>query len=251
MALVTLITDFGNRDYYVPALKGNLITCIPDVRIVDVSHQVASHDIIEAAFILKNTFSSFPQGTTHICYVKNHEVDQKLIFAKVQGHYFIGPDNGVFSLVFDEPVDYYQLPDNVYMPFKELGELVKALHSEKPMLQIGTLCHSVKQRIGLSPIVYQDQIRASVTHIDKYGNLIINLQSSDFTEARKGRRFKIYFKRLDPLTSISHSFAEVNVGEPVCLFNTAGYLVIGVHMGNASEELSLKKEDIIQIIFES
>ena len=249
--LVTLISDFGIKDYYVPALKGNLISTIPEVRIVDITHEIQSHDIIEAAFTLKNTYRSFPPKTVHICYVKNHEPDQKLIFAQVDDQYFIGPDNGIFSLVFEGDVDYYQLPDNVYMPFKELGVLVQELSSGKPLLQIGTLCKETKERIGLAPIVYHDQIRASVTHIDKYGNLIINITADLFHQTRKGRRFKLYFKRRDPITHISQSFAEAIVGEPVCLFNTAGYMVLGIHMGNAAEELSLKKEEIIQIIFES
>jgi len=254
MTLVTLISDFGNKDYYVPALKGNLISCIPDIQIVDVTHEITSHDIIEASFVLKNTFASFPDGTIHICYVKNHEQDQKLIFTKINNQYFIGPDNGIFSLVFDEisqtPIDYYQLPENVYMPFRELGELVRSLSQGKPLLEIGTLCHEIKERIGLAPIVYQDQIRGSIVHIDKYGNLIINVKADLFESTRKGRGFKIYFKRLDPITRISSSFVDVPVGEPVCLINTSGYLVIGVHMGNAADLLSLRKEEIIQIIFE-
>ena len=249
MALVTLISDFGTRDYYVPAMKGNLLSCIPDVKMVDVTHDISSHDIIEAAFILKNTYTSFPKGTIHICYVKNHEQDQKIIFAHHDGHFFIGPDNGIFSLVFDGDGEYYQLGPNVYMPFRELGELVKSLAEGRPLSDIGMRCPEIKERIGLAPIIYQDQIRASVIHIDKYGNLIVNINQDDFEKTRKGRRFKIYFKRLDPLTRVSSSYVDAEVGQPVCLFNSSGYLVLGIHMGNAAEEMGLKKEEIVQIIF--
>lgn len=250
MAIVTLISDFGTKDYYVPALKGNLLSSIPNVSIVDITNDVEPHDIVEAGFILKNTYQSFPKGTIHICYVKNHETDQHLIFAKYDGHYFIGPNNGVFSLVFDDKISFYRLKDNVYMPFKELGELVKLLSADIAFDTIGMPCDSVKERIGLSPIVYAEQIRASVIHIDRYGNLVLNVTGELFERTRKGRRFKIYFKRLDPVTDISESYTDGEVGQPICLFNSSGNLVLAVNMGNASEDLGLKKEDIIQILFE-
>ncbi|MDX1684900.1 MAG: SAM-dependent chlorinase/fluorinase [Saprospiraceae bacterium] len=250
MAIVTLISDFGNKDYYVPALKGNLLSSIPEVRIVDITNEIEPHDIIEAGFILKNTFSSFPAGTIHICYVKNHEPDQHLIFTKYQDQYFIGPNNGIFSLVFDDDVSFYKLKDNVYMPFKELGELIRSLISGEPIENIGLPCKQIKERIGLSPIVYTDQIRASVIHTDRYGNLVLNVTGTLFEETRKGRRFKIYFKRLDPITKISESYTDGNVGQPIALFNSSGHLVLAVNMSNASEDLNLKKEDIIQILFE-
>lgn len=250
MAIVTLISDFGNKDYYVPALKGNLLSSIPDVRIVDITNEVEPHDIIEAGFILKNTHRSFPAGTIHICYVKNHEPDQHLIFARVNESFFIGPNNGIFSLVFDQDVSFYKLKDNVYMPFKELGELVKALTKGAPLDEIGIPCGHVKERIGLSPIVYADQVRASVIHTDRYGNLVLNVTSELFERTRKGRRFKIYFKRLDPIVRLSQSYTEGEVGQPLALFNSSGHLVLSVNMGSATDDLGLKKEDIIQILFE-
>lgn len=250
MAIVTLISDFGNKDYYVPALKGNLLSSIPNVRIVDITHDIEPHDIVEAGFILKNIYSSFPKCSIHICYVKNHEPNQHLIFTEYNGSFFIGPNNGIFSLVFDESVSFYKLKDNVYMPFKELGELVKNLSAGISLDEFSVPCPEVKERIGLSPIVYSEQIRASVIHIDRYGNLVLNVTAALFEKTRKGRRFKIYFKRLDPVENISESYTDGEVGEPICLFNSSGHLVLAVNMGNASEDLGLKKEDIIQILFE-
>lgn len=250
MPVVTLISDFGNKDYYVPALKGNLISSIVNVQIVDITNEIPPHDIVEAGFILRNSYPSFPKGTIHICYVKNHEPDQDIIFGRHEDQFFIGPNNGLFSLVFDKVGTFYRLHDNVYMPFKELGELVKALHEGQPLDQIGIPCENIRERIGLSPIVYSDQIRASVIHIDRYGNLVINVTGELFESTRKGRRFKIYFKRLDPITKISDAYHQAEVGQPTCLFNSSGQMVLAVNMGNASDELGLKKEDIIQIIFE-
>ena len=250
MSIVTLISDFGDKDYYVPALKGNLLSSIPNVNIIDITNNIPPHDIVEAGFILRNTYPSFPKGSIHICYVKNHELNQHLIFTEFEGQYFIGPNNGLFSLVFNTPTQFYKLHDNVYMPFKELGELAKAIIAGGSLETIGIPCDQIQERIGLAPIVYADQIRASVIHVDRYGNLVINVTGELFENNRKGRRFRIYFKRLDPITEICDAFNDVNVGEPICLFNSSGHMVLAIHMGNASDDLDLKKEDIIQIIFD-
>ena len=103
MVTVTLTTDYGQKGYYLAALKGAILSGSPDVQFVDVSHLVMPYDIVQGAFILSNTFHHFPQGTIHVACINNVSSPLELIAFQHEGHFFIGPDNGIFSLMLDEP----------------------------------------------------------------------------------------------------------------------------------------------------
>jgi len=111
MPIITLTTDMGLKDYYVGAVKGAILTQFPGAVIVDISHSVSSFDIQEAAFIIKNCYLDFPPGTIHIIGVNpERSEDTPHIACFINGHYFIGADNGIFSIVFDKkPVQIVEL----------------------------------------------------------------------------------------------------------------------------------------------
>ncbi len=252
MAIATLISDFGLKDYYVGALKGNLLTNNPGLQIVDITHQIESHDIVEAAWVLRNIKDTFPKGTFHIAYVKNHEANQSLIVFQANQQYFIGPNNGLFSLVIQNTShQIFELPyDKEVKPFAAIAGIIRDIRSGTPLEELCPKPTKLLTRLNILPIVQQNQIRASVIHIDKYGNVIINLDRDLFKKVRKGRPFKIYFKHTDPITRISNSYSDGTIGEAISLFNMHGNMVIATIMGNASEELGLNKDETIQIMFE-
>ena len=103
MAIITLTSDWGLSDYYIAAVKGAIYSASPDVTIVDVTHNIARFDIRSAAFIIKNCYKNFPDGTIHILAVDTEEsVDNPHVALKMNGHYFIGTDNSIFSLIIGE-----------------------------------------------------------------------------------------------------------------------------------------------------
>ena len=108
MTAVTLTTDFGLKGYYLAALKGAVLSENPGVQLVDVSHQVKPYDIVQGAYILKNAYHHFPEGTIHLISIHNLSAPLSMIAFQHDGHYFIGPNNGIFSLLFDP------LPNNIY-----------------------------------------------------------------------------------------------------------------------------------------
>jgi S-adenosylmethionine hydrolase len=112
MQIVTLTTDFGHKDYYQGLLKGAILSKTPTVQLVDISHDIESYDIVHGAFVLKNAFSAFPKGTIHLIIVTNStERRQKFLAFEYKGHYFLGPDNGLFSLILEKlPKEVYRLP---------------------------------------------------------------------------------------------------------------------------------------------
>ena len=131
MAIITLTTDMGLRDHYVAAVKGAILTQFPTAIIVDISHQVAPFDNMHTAFVLRNAYPEFPRGTIHIIGV-NSEADGHTphLVVRHDGHYFIGADNGVFSLLFDgKPHEAFELTikldtDHLAFPTKNILSLI-------------------------------------------------------------------------------------------------------------------------------
>ncbi len=255
MHIVSLTTDFGLQDYYVAELKAHILQRSTDIQLVDVSHSIDSHDIVQAAHFLDNVFRSFPTGTIHLVAVYNYyDKESSFILLEREGHFFVGPDNGVFSLIFDDlrseevvRLDHEEIVDKSIAKIMSwtVGKLI-AGHS---IQEIGSEVEMINQKMGIKPVVTSSQIRATIIHIDHYENVIINLKRDQFEKLRKGRDFQLYYKQTDPVTRISEDYADVPITDVMCLFNSAGYMEIGINMGKASSMLNLNKNETIQINF--
>ena len=132
MAIITLTTDLGLVDNYVASVKGAILKEIPETTIVDITHEIPSFDLQKSAFVLRNCYEDFPEGTIHIVGVNSEsDVDTPHIAIYASGHYFIGADNGVFSLNFDNPPDKIveltlsQDTDRITFPTKSRFSLIK------------------------------------------------------------------------------------------------------------------------------
>jgi len=255
MPIVTLTSDFGLSDYYAAIIKGAMLCKNKELNIIDISHNVNPYDIVQGAFILKNAYSSFPEGTIHILSVNNFYAEKPVFLAiRHNGHYFIGPDNGIFSLVFDEiPKDIYELKYSARnsFPLKNVfADTVGHLINEMPFNEIGILVDEIEQRISFQPIISSTQIRGAVIHVDHYENAVVNISRDLFEKVSKKRPFQISFKRHDPLMRICPNYQSVPVGETLAIFNSADYLEIAINMGKAASMLDLRLDEIIQIDFE-
>ncbi len=255
MHIVSITTDFGLQDYYVAELKAHILQRSTSIQLIDVSHSIDSHDIVQAAHFLDNVFRSFPVGSIHLVAVYNY-YDKKSSFIVVQreGHFFVGPDNGVFSLIFEDlkPEEVVRL-DSDEVSNKSIAEIlswtVGKIIEGKKLNEIGSKIESINQKMGIKPVVTSSQIRATIIHIDHYENVIINLKRDQFEKLRRGREFQLYYKQTDPVMRISEDYADVPITDVMCLFNSAGYMEIGINMGKASSMLNLNKNETIQINF--
>ncbi len=168
MPIITLTTDFGLKDYYVGLLKGALLSQNPSLPLVDISHNINVYDIVQGAFILKNCFAEFPVGTIHIISISNYRNDPPCFLAvRYAGHYFIGPDNGVFSLLFDNKItrDIYELEyvKNNAFPLKDVfANAVGHLISGKPFNEIGIPIDFIEERITFQPVINNSEIRKTL-----------------------------------------------------------------------------------------
>jgi len=194
------------------------------------------------------------EGSIHVISVNNfYQKEKQFIVAKYDGHFFVGPDNGVFSLLFDPmPEKVYSIPckNNSTFPFNEVyAHAVAHILSEKPFSKIGKKVDSPLRRISLQPVTSKSQIRGSVIHIDHYGNVILNIKKDLFERIQSGRSFSLFFKRYDPIKLLSEDYSDVPIGDTLCLFNSVDYLEIAINMGRAANLLGLKVDDTVQIDF--
>lgn len=255
MPIVTFTSDFGSKDYYAAIIKGAMLSNNAQLNIIDISHNVKTYDIVQGAFILKNAYPSFPEGSIHVISVNDFPTSKACFLAlRYEGHYFIGPDNGLFSMMFDEiPEDIYELEyvDEGNFVLKEVyAKAVGHIANGLPFNEIGIPLVEIEQRISIQAVTSNESIKGSIVHIDNYENLIVNIDKQLFGRVGAGRDFALYFKRHDPITSLSRHYADVAVGERLCFFNSAGYLEIAINMGRAASLLSLNVEDAIEIKFE-
>ena len=252
MRLITLISDFGTKDYYTATLKGRLYSASDQIAFVDVTHEVAPFDIIEAAFNLRNAWFHFPKGTIHIVTVITGDEGQfNWAAIQHQEHYFLLPDNGIFSLAFPEKqnITGFIFSSSRQTPFAPLQDAVRHIMNERAFMEIGLPSDQLVERISLQPVTGPGYLRGEVIHVDHYGNVISNITKELFDSIGQGRSCKIYFRKLEPIDQISQAYGDVPVGENVCLFNDSGLLEVAINMGNAAELYGLEKGSTIQIDF--
>ncbi|TAE36134.1 MAG: hypothetical protein EAY66_07695 [Sphingobacteriales bacterium] len=257
MAIITLTTDLGYKDFYQAALKGSILKILPSVTIVDVTHEIQAFNISRAAFILKNCFNYFPQGTVHLIGIDTvYSKQQKYLALKYNGHYFVGSDNGIFSLIFEaepeEIVEINILQDLKFLHFPLTDILVKAacsLAAGGKLSQIGIPANGIVQRISLHPGLEGSQINGSVIFIDTFQNVITNVTKDFFTKVQRGRNFTLYLRKHETIKQLSWHYNEVPEGEKLCLFGISNHLEIAINKGNASGLLGLKINDSIKIEF--
>ncbi|GJM35235.1 MAG: hypothetical protein DHS20C18_42360 [Saprospiraceae bacterium] len=254
MPIVTLTTDFGWKDYYVAVIKGAMLSQNRDLNIIDITHDINNYDIVQAAFIFRNAWSNFPKATIHVLSVNDfNEGKTNFLAIRHEGHYFIGPDNGVFSLVFGTmPKEVYRLDFNKKgdFPLKDIyAKAVGHLAHDRPFQEIGLPAEETVSRITFQPVIGPSQIKGTVIHVDKFENVFLNIPKTLFKQVGGGRSFSLYFKRHDPIKRLSRSYHDVPVGEVLTRFNSAGYLEIAINMGNAASLLGLNLEDTVQIDF--
>ena len=275
MSIITLITDFGNKDHFVAKIKGDIYSSFEKAKIVDISNNVSPFNIMEAAYILENTYKSFPENSVHIIDVDSEKtIEKKHIVVYLDNHFFISADNGILSILCQNinPEKIFEITihnesnqiDSSSKIFSEVAcHLAKG---GKPEL-IGKEITEIKSVKNLKPFVNEDQsqIVSSVIYIDNFGNVVTNLKRNVFEEIRKGRSFEISvrnykFKKIyNKYTDIVNYNMPLNQrndeGKGMVVFNSSGLLQISIYrsnpqnVGTASSLMGLKIYDSVTISF--
>lgn len=255
MAVITLLTDFGTKDYYVALFKGSLYTACPSSKIVDISHAIPPYDIVTAAFFLKNVYEHFPKGTIHIARVFEQGVGaQKLLAAKYRNYYFIAPDNGFLTMVFDDKPDLIVEVDMKQVKLNTLEEyycrVVKEITFNNNIGSIGVATSKYIEKKAMIPIVQEDKIIGNVLYIDNFGNVITNIHIDDVKRFKGKKQFRINYRKTDFIDRVVTHYNDVPKTYNLARFNSTGYLELCINCGHAANLLGLSNGDAVQILFE-
>lgn len=263
MPLVTLTTDMGIKDHYVGAVKGSILSICPEATIIDISHKIQPFNLRHAAFVLQNAWLHFPPKTVHVVSVGGSaQADKPYIALEYQGHYFIGSDNGLFSLALeDAPVSavVLDIDPNSCHTFPERSILAPAaahLAKNGDMAELGPPREKLRRQMQVMPVSGPDFIRGHVIYIDAYGNAICNITRSLFESVANGRSYSIFLSgRRYKISRISRTYTDKAEGEIVAVFNEGGYLEIAINNGaegsggGAAGLVGLQEEQAIGIEF--
>ncbi len=258
MAIITLTSDWGLSDYYVPAVKGAIFSVLPDVNVVDITHNIEPFDVRSAAFIVKNCYKNFPKGTIHILAIDTEEsISNPHVVVKVNDHYFVGTDNSIFSLIIDQDpyeaviIDVTQ--DSDFFTFSTRDRFVKVaimLYNNVSLSEIGTP-YTLKERIEFKPTYDSKSIHGLVNYIDSYENLVTNINKPLFEKIRNGRNFTIKLcSGIYKINTIRKSYQEVPEPDILALFGTHGFLEIALNHGKAASLLGIERDSSVDIYFE-
>jgi S-adenosylmethionine hydrolase len=242
MALITLTSDIGRQDFLTGAVKGQLLQINPDFKIIDISHELSPFNYPQAAYVCRNAIKNFPTNTFHIILV--NLFDQRpnhLLFIQHKGQYIGCADNGLITMILEEtPEKIVALPLNPSAQKNTLycahvfAKAFQEILNGKSLEEIGDDQVSIEVKNPLRPLLGTKFIEGQIIFIDNFENVIINITKEEFEEQRKGRSFKIVFKRDEIIDKISETYADVNESEKLALFNSANYLEIAVNKGNAA-----------------
>jgi len=251
--IITLTSDLGTKDYFVSLLKGEIFSAAgTEITLCDISHEVNQYDIQQAALFIDVSFKKFPPGSIHVAKVFNYYAkDPEYICFEEAGHYFVGPNNGIFSLVFPEldPTKVYAIKLENAPNNKLIAHACACIINNLFPDELGVPVGQLNKKLSLHAVTTQNNIRATVIHIDSFKNVILNISKEQFESIRKGRPFELFYQQHEPVTRISNQYSAGQVGDVLCLFNSANLLEISINGGQASERLHLKKGESIQIYF--
>lgn len=246
----------GTSGYYAGSVKAAILSGLPNASIVDITHHIRPFHISSAAFILKNAYSQFPKGTIHIVSVDSLAgKNPRFLAIAHDGHFFVGPDNGLFSLAFDGKMDkVLQISiaagvPAITFPARDIfAKVAVYLANGGSIDAVGGICTDYLKPTAWKPTYDTNSITAVVVYVDEYGNCICNIDKNTFIQVARGRSFAIDVKGY-AIETILSSYSQSPKGEIVALFASSGMLELAINHGNLGELIGVKEGDTVKITF--
>ncbi|MGI6207191.1 MAG: SAM hydrolase/SAM-dependent halogenase family protein [Anaerolineae bacterium] len=253
MRPIVLLTDFGTSDGYVAAMKGVVLSLLPGALLVDGAHDIPAGSVSAAAYALYSYLGVYPADTVHLVVVDpGVGTARRGIVARVGQQWFVGPDNGLLSLVWDggevfelDRPEHWRMPLSATFHGRDVFAPVAAkLAAGVPPDRLGTRTTEppvVTTTLGATPGADEASLRARVIHVDRFGNLITSARASDLPDS--------FIVQAGPATIVgpSRTYADVQPGETLAYVGSTGLLEVAVREGNASARLGLSEGDGIEI----
>lgn len=257
--IITLLTDFGQRDAFVGTMKGVILGICPAAKIVDVTHGIPRQNLSAAAFNLKNSYKFFPEGTIHVVVVDPGVGSQRrIVGVQADGHYFVAPDNGVLKYIFAEGTvsevisitneNYFLKPVSQTFHGRDIfspvaAHLAKGVGLEKFGADIDDYEH------GRVPEVRRSGhwLKGEVVYVDHFGNLVSNLAAAE-VRSKSDRPVSVRIGDV-VITGLVDSYARGEKDEPIALIGSSGYVEIAINLADASKRLDCTEGDEIMVTF--
>ena len=258
--IITLITDFGTRDYFVGSLKGVILGINPEARIVDISHEVGPQNILEAAFLLKSSYRYFPRDSIHMVIVDPGVGGaRRPILAAAGDHSFVAPDNGVLSWVFseEESVRVYEITESKYF-LNSPGRTFQGRDLFSPVAawlsrgiaakDFGKEIRDFKKIEIPAPILRgEGEIEGEVLYIDRFGNIITTLTGPHLKPFELVKDTLEIMLLNDRIHGMKSTYSETPPGEVGALLNSCGHLEVYINLGHAASRLNASVGDPVKV----
>jgi S-adenosylmethionine hydrolase len=248
--MITLTTDFGDSEY-VGAMKGVIYSKNPSVQIVDVTHNLQNFDIRHAAYALYSVFTYFPERTVHVVVVDpGVGTERKGLILESQGHFFVGPDNGVFSLIDAERI-YEISVNNASSTFHGrdvFAPIAAKIDMGEPPEKFGNEIESYKKAMK-KEVEISERIAGEVFCIDSFGNIITSIKKEHLKEygLKLGEAVSVRFGEKVFKTSVVKTYGDVDKGEIVGLVNSAGHFEVSARERSAAKLLKIRGGEAVEV----
>lgn len=254
---ITLTTDFGTRDHYVAQMKGAILRVNGHATIVDVTHEVEPQNVRHAAYLIGDLEATFPVKSVHVCVVDPGVGSTRQILAVAAGEqYYIAPDNGLLTLVLERHRNAMVLSLPQTSGEREISRTFHGRDLMAPagaLLTKGSAIGCLGDALTGSPVMLddlhaqaeKDQVTGGIAWIDRFGNIITTILSSDLTSAPR-ERLRVALGDVE-IGGVHSFYAEVSRGEPLCLVGSSGRLEIAVNGGSAAERYGVGSRDMVPV----
>ncbi len=246
--IITLTTDYGTSDHFAGVMKGVILSINPEVEVVDITHSVLAHDILDGALAIGQAYRYFPAKTVHVVVVDpGVGTARRPILVAGDQHYFVAPDNGVLSSVYEQSESLHVW--NVISEHYFRQPVSKTFHGRDVFAPVAAwLTKSWQTSSFGDPItdfvrfaiprvkMNGNTIQGAVLRVDHFGNLVTNVTLEDLPDLAAGGKVKIHVGD-GQVARVVETFAQGEAGEVVGLIGSSGHLEISVNKGNASRTL--------------
>lgn len=252
--IITLLTDFGTRDYFVGAMKGVILSINSEAKIIDITHEIPPQDIRAASFTMANYYRNFPPGTIHIGVVDpGVGSNRRAILVKTEDYYFVVPDNGLLSFVLAKEKNFqaFELSNEkfFYHPVSRtfhgrdiFAPVAAHLSKGIPANEFGEEITDIIQFQAAQPkIISETEVEGEIIFIDRFGNLITNLESEHLS-----RNFSVSVNKTIIENQFNY-FSEAEKNEIFSILGSANLLEIAAFQDSAKNLLNVKIGDKIYV----
>jgi len=259
-SIITLTTDFGQKDHFVSVMKAVMMGIDARLRFIDISHEIPPQDVMAGAWVVRNSAMFFPPDTVHLVVVDpGVGTSRKPVGIKIKDQYFIGPDNGIFSLI-AEDFEYkaFHLTNEAYWLKKRsatfhgrdiFAPAAAHLATGIPIEELGKPLEKLVTYRWALPIADKDGVQGWVVHIDHYGNLVTNIPAEMIKDTGRNRAVRIYVGNTI-LKEIVTTFSNVPEGEPAAYIGSSDNLEVAINKGNAQQMLGVEKGAQVSIVLQ-